>query len=97
MPAGVVSVNFHPALSQLMLEARYLDRKGFKIPDVALQVALNESKYHQYTENLATMLESYYQVRVQMLDHTLTVEEQCELVATVNSATDHFFFCELGY
>jgi hypothetical protein len=33
-----VSVNFHPDLHTLMLEARYLDRQCFEIPPVALQV-----------------------------------------------------------
>ena len=34
-----MSVNFHPDLQQLMLEARYLDRQRFAIPPLALQVS----------------------------------------------------------
>lgn len=34
---GAVGVNFAPALRELMLEARYLDRMHFDIPPVALQ------------------------------------------------------------
>ncbi|CAD7701503.1 unnamed protein product, partial [Ostreobium quekettii] len=60
--AGRISVNFHNNLTQLMRETRYLDRMGFAIPEVALNVALQEDKYHQCVEALEIMLEHYYQV-----------------------------------
>lgn len=37
---GRISVNFHVDLSHLIRETRYLDRMGFKIPEVALNVTL---------------------------------------------------------
>ena len=49
-------------LTKLIRETRYLDRMGFVIPEVALNVALQESKFLQCTDGLSTMLESYYQV-----------------------------------
>uniref|UniRef100_A0A383W4S5 Dynein-1, subspecies f n=1 Tax=Tetradesmus obliquus TaxID=3088 RepID=A0A383W4S5_TETOB len=59
---GVVVVNFHPKLRVLMSEAHYLDRKGFNIPPLALQVALQEDEYRAWTERLEWLLELYYKV-----------------------------------
>jgi dynein heavy chain len=59
---GVVVVNFHPELRVLMSEAHYLDRKGFNIPPLALQVALQEDEYRAWTERLEWLLELYYKV-----------------------------------
>jgi dynein heavy chain len=58
----MVVVNFRPELPQLMLEARYLDRKGFEVPPLALQVALQEEEYRQWQELLAGLIRQYYQV-----------------------------------
>ncbi|KAF8069431.1 DHC1 [Scenedesmus sp. PABB004] len=60
---GVVAVNFHPALRELMAEAHYLDRKGFAIPPLALQVALQEGEYRGWTESLERLLDLFYQAR----------------------------------
>jgi dynein heavy chain len=38
--AGRVVVNFNGDLVELMRETRYLDRMGFAIPEIALNVAL---------------------------------------------------------
>lgn len=57
-----VSVNFGLALTTMMREARYLDRMGFTIPDLVLNVALQEDKYHQCVEGITTMLDTYYKV-----------------------------------
>lgn len=43
---GAISANFHPDLTRLIRETRYLDRMGFTIPDTALNVTLQEEKYH---------------------------------------------------
>lgn len=55
-------MNFHPDLRVLMSEAHYLDRKGFKIPPLALQVALQEDEYRAWTESLERLLDFYCQV-----------------------------------
>lgn len=60
--SGVVVVNFHPELRVLMSEAHYLDRKGFNIPPLALQVALQEDEYRAWTERLEWLLGLYYKV-----------------------------------
>jgi dynein heavy chain len=57
-----VVVNFHSELRVLMSEAHYLDRKGFNIPPLALQVALQEDEYRAWTERLEWLLELYYKV-----------------------------------
>lgn len=41
--SGRISVNFHEDLIHLIRETRYLDRMGFKIPEVALNVTLQAS------------------------------------------------------
>lgn len=37
---GQAVVNFHPDLTRIMRETRYLDRMGFKIPEMALNITL---------------------------------------------------------
>lgn len=39
-PHSEVEVNFHGDLIELIRETRYLDRMGFPIPEIALNVAL---------------------------------------------------------
>lgn len=60
--AGRIGLNFHTDLTQLIRETRYLDRMGFTIPDIALNVTLQENKYHQCLEGLNRMIDNYYQV-----------------------------------
>lgn len=60
--AGKVVVNFHPELRVLIAEAHYLDRKGFSIPPLALQVALQQGEYRAWTENLERLLQLFYSV-----------------------------------
>jgi hypothetical protein len=58
-----VEVNFGSELSMLIRETKYLDRMGFTIPEIALNVALQQEKYHQWVEGLTNTLDHYYQVR----------------------------------
>lgn len=60
--AGKVAVNFHPELRVLIAEAHYLDRKGFSIPPLALQVALQQGEYRAWTESLERLLQLFYSV-----------------------------------
>ena len=60
---GNVFVNFHPDLRRLISETRYLDRMGFTIPETALNIALQEEKYHAYVEGINAMLKAYTQIR----------------------------------
>lgn len=63
-PTGKIEVNFHTDLTQLIRETRYLDRMGFTIPDIALNITLQENKYHQCLDGLNRMLENYYLVSI---------------------------------
>ncbi|OQR86956.1 flagellar inner arm dynein 1 heavy chain alpha [Achlya hypogyna] len=51
--------NFAPELSMIIREAKYMDRLGFDIPEEALNVTLQEDKYHQIVQDLKGMLKQY--------------------------------------
>jgi dynein heavy chain len=51
--------NFSPALLMVMRESKYLDRMGFEVPEAALNVTLQEDKFHHYVQELETMLGRY--------------------------------------
>ncbi|RKP21444.1 hypothetical protein ROZALSC1DRAFT_11414, partial [Rozella allomycis CSF55] len=60
-------VNYKPELKDIVREAKYLDRMNFTIPSSALNIALQEEKYHSYVEQLSMMLKSYNE-QLNMLD-----------------------------
>lgn len=60
-------VNFHPELRVLTAEAHYLDRKGFVIPPLALQVALQQGEYRAWTEDLERLLQLHDSVSVNIM------------------------------
>eukprot|EP00892_Ulva_mutabilis_P000669 jgi/Ulvmu1/10602/UM065_0058.1 len=55
-----VVANFSKGLVRLMRETRYLDRMGFEIPEIALNVTLQEESYSKRVEDLELMLALYY-------------------------------------
>ena len=79
---GSVYVNFHPDLRRLISETRYLDRMGFTIPETALNIALQEEKYHTYVEGINAMLKSYTQI------HSSLTKVENELLKTRLVAMD---------
>lgn len=60
--AAALAVNLSPQLLQLIREAKYLDRLGFAVPELAVSVALQEGRFHQQAESLAALLEHRRQV-----------------------------------
>ena len=56
---GKIVVNFDPQLVVLIRESKYLDRMGFAVPETALNVTLQEDKYHEFVESLNAMLATY--------------------------------------
>jgi dynein heavy chain len=58
----MIVVNFAPELKEMIRETKYLDRMGLSIPEVALNVALQEKKYYNLVERLNAMLLSYREV-----------------------------------
>jgi dynein heavy chain len=59
---GRIVVNFNKDLQSVIREAKYLDRMGLPVPENALNVALQEEKYHEYIESLRVMLNHYHDV-----------------------------------
>ena len=59
MPPLPYKVNFVPELALIIKEAKYLDRLGFAIPETALQIALQEDKFHAYVRDLSLKLSQY--------------------------------------
>ncbi|CAG9462277.1 unnamed protein product [Pedinophyceae sp. YPF-701] len=59
-PDDPIEVNFHPDLLRIIRETMYLDRLGFPIPDVALNIALQEDKYLTYVAGIEDLLQSYH-------------------------------------
>jgi dynein heavy chain len=59
---AAIKINFHSDLSVLVRESKYLDRMGFAVPETALNVTLQEAKYHGYVESLHAMLAAYNEV-----------------------------------
>ena len=59
MPAPPYRVNFVAELALIIRESKYLDRMGFAVPETALNVTLQEDKYHEYVESLNAMLGAY--------------------------------------
>ena len=55
-------VNLGQAVIEAVREARYLDRLGFAVPEVALHAALQASHVRAAVEGLTNMLASYYKV-----------------------------------
>ena len=71
-PNAKIVVNFDEQLVVLIRESKYLDRMGFAVPETALNVTLQEDKYHQYVESLKSMLAAYSAV----LDSLSAVETE---------------------
>ncbi|GMH67856.1 hypothetical protein TrLO_g3024 [Triparma laevis f. longispina] len=59
MPAPPYTSNFSPELLMIIRESKYLDRMGFPVPEAALNVTLQEDKYHHYIMDLNIMLRNY--------------------------------------
>ena len=57
-------MDFHSDLILVIRETRYLDRMGFHIPEIALNVALQDDKYNTWLEGLNVMLDRFYEVGV---------------------------------
>jgi dynein heavy chain len=68
LPATPYYVNFSPELQLVIRESKYLDRMGFHIPETALNVTLQEAKFHEYIQKLNIMLSRYEQVAQDLSD-----------------------------
>ena len=59
LPPPPYAPNFSPDLSMLIRESKYLNRLGFDIPEEALNVTLQEDKFHKFVLDLSMMLSHY--------------------------------------
>lgn len=66
-PQKRIVVNFSPELKQIIRETKYLDRMGLPVPEVAVNLALQEKKYYSLVGRLNAMLTSY-QAALDMLN-----------------------------
>ena len=61
-------VNFVPELSEIIAEAKYLEKLGFQVPDLARSVALQEDKLIGYQDDLNCCLFHYHRVLASLSD-----------------------------
>jgi dynein heavy chain len=62
LPPPPYRVSFSHDLKMIIKESRYLDKLGFRIPESALNVTLQEGKYLDISRSLNTQLHSYDQL-----------------------------------
>lgn len=71
-------MNFAPELAEIISEAKYLEKLGFSVPDLARSVALQEEKFIGFQDGLNHVLHRYHHV----LD-SLTEAEVCMSIYNV--------------
>ena len=59
LPPPPYRVSFSHDLHMIIRESRYLDKLGFRIPESALNVTLQDSKYHEISKTLTNKLHEY--------------------------------------
>lgn len=62
LPPPPYRVSFSHELKMIIKESRYLDKLGFRIPESALNVTLQESKYLEISRSLNAQLQTYDQL-----------------------------------
>ncbi|KAI9188096.1 hypothetical protein H9P43_002487 [Blastocladiella emersonii ATCC 22665] len=68
-------VNFKPELADVIKESKYLEKIGFAIPETAINIALQEEKFSNYTESLGSMLHNYHDLLERLDEAELTLFE----------------------
>jgi len=56
---GDIEVSYSHDLTIIIQESKYLDRLGFEVPEIALNITLQESKYLKFVGGLHSMLVNY--------------------------------------
>ena len=93
-----IVVNFHPDLTRLIRETRYLDRMGFTIPETALNVTLQEEKYYSCVEAIGAMLKHYHDVIGQLneIERSLLSVRLAELESVLDPGFTRLNWNSLG-
>ena len=97
MPPPPYFVNFSPKLVEFIRETKYLDRMGYKVPEAALNVTLQEDKYHEYVLELRSMLHNYDKIIAQLrpAEKKLLKERLSELQGVLKQGFDPCNWCSL--
>ncbi|CAF4189294.1 unnamed protein product, partial [Rotaria sp. Silwood2] len=53
-------INYDPNLKESLIECYYLEKLGFNLPELIIQIKLQYSKYEQLSNELRLMLEDYH-------------------------------------
>lgn len=59
LPPPPYRVSFSAELQMIIRESRYLDKLGFRIPESALTITLQDAKYHDINRRLSSKLHEY--------------------------------------
>ena len=84
-------INFNKTLHSIIRETKYLDAMGFQLPEVALNVALQDEKYRSYIENISLML----QVMSQSTPLILYINREKELTRIFHFTIFSYYSCIL--
>lgn len=97
LPDPPYYVNFSDELLRLIRETKYLDRMGYKVPEAALNVALQEEKYHGYVQSLQEMLGNYHAIlhSLHPVERRLVASRLRELQAELRQGFDPCNWCSL--
>ena len=68
-------MNFAPELSEIITEAKYLEKLGFQIPDLARSVALQEDKFIAFQGGLKHCLYRYHHALASLSDAEVGTRE----------------------
>ncbi|NXB91172.1 DYH10 protein, partial [Vidua chalybeata] len=70
------ALNFSPEIQEIIIETKYMEQLGLRVPEMARYVALQEDKYLRYTNKLKGMLDRYHKLmemmneaEIKLLDH----------------------------
>lgn len=69
-------VNFAPELARAISEAKYLEKLGYSIPDIARSVALQEDKFISFQDSLHRCLQRYHSVLAQLTEAEVIRERE---------------------
>lgn len=63
-------MNFGDELKVLIHETKCLDKMGLEVPEIALNVALQDQNFRSCIEDLNSMLQQYHQANTPVLRQT---------------------------
>ena len=85
LPPPPYRVSFSHELKMIIKESRYLDKLGYRVPEAALNVTLQEKKYHDIIQSLNEKLHDYDRLinALSIVEKKLLTNQIEELNATI--------------